>query len=132
MRVMGILIPMARVGRQMGWCKPGLDRKQRPTMLDIAWAAGLYEGEGSATARTGTVAITQNDRWVLERMALLFGGSITACRTPARKLTYQWKINGGRGRGFLMTIFTFLSPRRKEGVRLLLQASRARVNNLAA
>ena len=60
-----------------------------PTTLDIAWAAGIHEGEGwcgrtSANRKTGktstteTINIAQKDHWLLFRLKALFGGSIVS------------------------------------------------------
>ena len=86
--------------------------------MQIAWAAGLFEGEGSCTrARHGSqnVHLGQKDRWVCDRMKALFGGSIGERQMNGSPF-YEWHISGARARGFLMTMFTFLSPRRQEQV----------------
>jgi hypothetical protein len=86
-----------------------------PTDLDIAWAAGLWEGEGHCQARNKTqrVTISQNEVWVLERCRALFGGSI-GC-SEGRACSY-WNINGQRARDFLTAVWPWLSPRRREQV----------------
>lgn len=98
---------------------------ERPTMKDIAWAAGIFEGEGHAfvhrTRRgaTGQIVVTQKDRWILDRLKALFGGSVYVYTQGARDYTMSyWKLSGARGRGFLLTVFTWLSPRRRAQVRL--------------
>lgn len=94
-----------------------------PTVKDIAWAAGIFEGEGT-TKNTknggGTLlSVAQKERWILDRLRELFGGTVRAykqyCNGPGSEFrTYhRWDLGGPRGRGFLMTIYTFLSPRRK-------------------
>jgi len=113
---------VARVGR----CKRGLERTVKPTIRDIAWAAGIYEGEGHARADTGQrpcthVTVVQKDRWILDRLRQLFGGSI---HLNGRGM-HSWHISGTRARGFLMTIYGFLSLRRR------LQADRALASKLA-
>lgn len=77
------------------------------TVREIAWAAGIYEGEGNFS---GThVIIAQKDTWILHKLRNMFGfGTITKhgeCN--------GWVIAGGNARGFLLTIFSELSPRRK-------------------
>ena len=94
---------------------------------DIAWAAGVYEGEGTCYAptskcRTQTVSVTQKDSWLPYHLQELFGGWVyhytyKATETqPARDYFYR-KCTGPTAREFLMTIFKFLSPRRKEQVK---------------
>lgn len=97
---------------------------RHPTPLDIAWAAGIYEGEGYCKfkARTQHCRVCQNDRWILDRLRDLFGGAVS-CRT-AKSLgnpnihnpSYDWMLCGIRARGFLQTVFVLLSPRRKAQV----------------
>jgi hypothetical protein len=99
---------------------------EHPTMMDIGWAAGLYEGEGSVAKRQNApalmVTIPQVDRWILDRMARLFGGSVFfhsyaekregPSKGTIRKF-YRWFVNGPRAMAFMLTIYSFLSPRRK-------------------
>jgi hypothetical protein len=77
-------------------------------LRDITWAAGMYESEGSFS---GTQAVVvQKDPWVLHRLVRIFKfGSIR----PHGDNCYQWGISGENARGFLLTIFTELSPRRR-------------------
>jgi hypothetical protein len=114
---------MAKTGRKVGWMKPGLEARAHPSLLDIAWAAGVYEGEGTC-GRNSEVSVTQKDRWILERLQYLFGGHI--CKSGPSRTCSLWQISGSRGRGFLMTIFSFLSPRRKAQARLTLVRERER------
>jgi hypothetical protein len=86
---------------------------EHPTAIDIAWMAGIYEGEGCVQmhGRTPTVTVSQKDPWILFRLQRLVGGSV-------RHYSYthqfsNWTINGALARGFLMTIYNFLSPRRR-------------------
>lgn len=110
-----------RTGRPTGYVKPGLEATERPTALDIAWGAGIFEGEGNCSDRV--LQITQADTWILERLRALFGGSIQERsasvdrRTGQRYKCYHWSITGSRKRGFMMTIYKFLSPRRQEQIR---------------
>lgn len=84
-----------------------------PTPLDLAWASGIFEGEGSAVAdKTQRVTVPQKDRWLCDRFKRFFGGSVVA-----RRNLHEWRAYGARARGFLMTIYKFLSPRRKAQVR---------------
>jgi hypothetical protein len=85
-----------------------------PTMLDIAWAAGIYEGEGSIAA-SSSVTVTQKDPYLLRKLQDLFGGAIYS--NTNRRGAHAWCVSGTRARGFIYTIFTFLSPRRRRQVR---------------
>lgn len=105
---------------------PLLAAVAHPTSRDIAWAAGIFEGEGYCRFGTGSqaVLIGQKDGWVLERLQLFFGGSIGP---PRPNGVCGWLLTGARARGFLMTIYSFLSPRRQEQARRALQVQIPRV-----
>ena len=98
----------------------------RPAFADIAWAAGIYEGEGTLTMTrkprwfTFGVSICQKDPWILYKLQQLFGGSVLQ-RTPAQDGCFYWFAAGARGRGFVQTIFSFLSPRRKAKITEVIQ-----------
>jgi hypothetical protein len=105
------------------YTSPQVAATEHPTVRVIAWAAGFYEGEGSCQGVIGTLQkhstrchIGQKNRWPLDRMVALFGGRISegSCNNAP---FYDWQISGARARGFLMTIYSFLSPRRQEQVR---------------
>jgi hypothetical protein len=95
-----------------GRMRPGYDPVGHPVMKDIYWAAGIYEGEGSChySRRSIEALISQKDRWILEKFKFLFGGSIPP---PHKSGCSVWLLSGARARGFLMTIYSMLSPRRK-------------------
>lgn len=95
-----------------------IDQSQpvRPTLADIYWAAGIYEGEGSCQ-NTGSAVlhVTQKDQYILYRLQGFFGGSV---RPRGTRDIHRWILSGRRARGFLFTIFTMLSQRRRAQVRL--------------
>ena len=105
-------------GRQTGYCRPGLEAKGHPTLLDIAWAAGIYEGEGSVYSghkNSESLLVVQKDTWILYKLQYLFGGSISLnSHHGTRSPCSTWRLCGSRARGFLLTIFTWLSPRRRQ------------------
>lgn len=90
-----------------------------PTTFDIVWAAGIFEGEGSSRYSCGTTHVTvpQKDPWILYRFQEFFGGHISQRKTNN---IHTWSISGTRARGFLMTIYSFMSPRRKEQIKAAL------------
>ena len=96
-------------------------RQDIPTLLDITWAAGIYEGEGSALVakkqRSASISVPQKDDWLLLRLKRLFGGSIYR---NANRPCALWYITGARARGFATTIFSFLSPRRQTQIKRML------------
>ena len=56
------------------------------------------------------VSMNQRDPWVLHRLRELFGGSVS--KVKGRNL-YGWTIYGALADGFLMTIYSWLSPWRR-------------------
>ncbi len=103
-----------------------------PTIGDIRQAAGIYEGEGwcntqIATGHTGfQVGVGQKDRWLCDWMRERFGGAVGTYksykidRKELNGVMHTWRICGARARGFALTIFQFLSPRRKEQIKAAL------------
>lgn len=66
--------------------------------LEVAWAAGLFEGEGCFRHRSGTriaAFLNMTDRDVVERFARIVGhGTVRWRDMPApRKRLYTWEIN---------------------------------------
>jgi hypothetical protein len=92
-----------------------------PRVRDITWAAGFLEGEGSFknTVTTSQVRAAQVQREPLERLQALFGGSISLRhdKRPTNSPIYVWSVSGTRARGVLLTLFTLMSPKRKEQIR---------------
>ena len=114
--------PGVRKCGTLGYMKPGLEATKHPTLRDIVWAAGLFEGEGyvgGIRARTQQCGVGQKDRWVVDRFRAFFGGSISERQMNGSPF-YEWHTSGARARGFLMTMFSFLSPRRQEQVQACL------------
>jgi len=94
-----------------------------PTLMDIAWAAGIYEGEGHSIHRrkgaTTQVFVTQKDPFILYRFLQLFGGSIHVKKNKPSNV-WQWSVSGTRARGFVYTMYSLLSPRRRAQFKLAL------------
>lgn len=109
-------------GRQR-WIKSSIAPVEKPSVIDIAWAAGIFEGEGSISGSIGLgVHVVQKDRWLLDRFARLFGGSVSrrASENPRSGQpleVHHWRLSGVRAHGFALTVFSFLSPRRRAQVR---------------
>jgi len=98
--------------------KLGLDAVNAPSDLDIAWAAGIYEGEGSCVSSGSdsfTVSIAQKDPELLYRLRDFFGGSVKlyCVGKDGRFPIFHWRVCGDRGRVFLAAIYPFLTSRRK-------------------
>lgn len=94
---------------------------QRPTLRDLSWAAGFLEGEGSffKSNKSEYVQADQVQQEPLLRLKILFGGTI---RDPVSySPAFRWSISGPRARGVMLTLFTMLSPRRKEQIKRALR-----------
>jgi len=88
----------------------------------LGWAAGFYEGEGSAfyspTARAHRIVIGQVEREPLERMVQYFGGSIYAIPAHRQsKPSWRWQCYGARARGIMLTLYVLLSTKRQAQIR---------------
>jgi len=93
------------------------------TSRDIAWVAGLVEGEGcfSRTSSGIRLAITMTDRDVLERLAAYWAASIQPkAPAPRRKPAYTITLHGARAAAWMMTLYPLLLSRRQARVRALL------------
>lgn len=103
---------------------------------DVAWAAGLFEGEGSFCCyrvRNGVylrVSLQTTDRDVLERFAEIVAcGKITQIRPdprrPDAKTIFQWQAYGDDHFRDILTLFEDqLGQRRKQRAHELLSMPR--------
>lgn len=116
-----------------------------PTRVEIAWAAGLFEGEGTithTTARNNTtgkahrLSLESADLDVLERFVRVVGvGEAKLVRRtprPGRKPTWVWKVDGRRRcEPVLRLLLPHLGRRRAERAREALEEmSRMRPDRL--
>jgi len=69
-------------------------------------------GSVGAAARNFNVEITQKDNWMPEKLYRLFGGRLHWVNKQYGPIR-SWVVSGTRALGFLQTIFSFLSPRRR-------------------
>lgn len=92
-----------------------------PSLRQLFWAAGFLEGEGSFIRHqlTERVSSGQMQKEPLERLSSYFGGTIYQENVGARQ--YQWQVSGALARGVMMTLFSIMSPRRKNQIRAALQ-----------
>lgn len=101
------------------WTKPELNPVMIPTAIDVAWSAGVYEGEGHVRHRKNAAAlaqVTQKDPEILYKLRDWFGGSVrfARCKTiAADKQCYCWLACGDHARLFIALIYPFLSSRRR-------------------
>jgi len=98
---------------------------------NIAWLAGLLEGEGAFTICGGGVAIGLNmtDRDVVERSARMVKAPSVAVNNRHQinhKTCYRWTLCGNAAAGVMMTIFPFMGERRRARIKELLAYWRSR------
>jgi len=89
---------------------------EHPTTADIGWLAGIVEGEGYMryAGYTCQLEVVQKDDWLVWKLQNLFGGGVTTIQNKkTNKHYWKWIVTGPRARGIVMTIYKFLSPRRK-------------------
>ncbi len=70
----------------------------QPKPLDVAWAAGFIEGEGTFVCSHGRgirVKVVQVNREPLDKLQRLFGGKIYRQKTYGRwQRSFTWIVNG--------------------------------------
>lgn len=106
------------------------------SMTELAWLAGILEGEGCFLLTTKSksnlgypqIAVSMTDKDVMDRIALLLEASIYV-KEDKRKEHYkdQWtaRINGARAVSWMMTLYSFMGERRKAKIRQVLMEWRA-------
>jgi len=87
------------------------------TEAQVAWLAGIYEGEGSCsiqgTGRAFAVTITMTDGDIINRVFELTGiGSVRTFQRKEYKRCYIWAVSSINAVNFLETILEWLGERR--------------------
>lgn len=101
------------------------------TTPQIAWAAGLLEGEGcfKKSGASPSVVVAMTDRDAVDKIAALWGSEATVwTRRGPLKTPYFTAIYGGPAVGWMMTIYSFLGSRRQAKIRELIADWRSRKN----
>jgi len=93
--------------------------------LDIAWLAGILEGEGSfiqGKGSTPAIFLGMNDKDVVEKAAAIVGAKSiqTIQGTGNRSTHYRWQIGSTNAIQWCMTIYTLMGERRKARIRELI------------
>ncbi len=106
-----------------------------PDREDLAWAAGLFEGEGciymhpNHTVPTVRVEVTSTDLDVLEHFQQVVGfGTISphVRAKPHHKLPYKWRGSGHeRSQALVAMFWPWLGPRRRGRAAELLRTQHA-------
>lgn len=101
----------------------GVDTKAptlHPNLLNLAWAAGIFEGEGSVNSNGFSLQVYQKDPHILHQLRNWFGGSVRVRKNGTYEPIHTWTLCGARARGFAQSIFSFLSPRRRNQIKPLI------------
>lgn len=103
-----------------------------PSQTDIAWFAGLFEGEGTiiCSAKNVRIGIGMTDRDVIERVDRLFpsaAGIRREVRPPPRQPMYRWYISRqSLVREILTMILSYLGERRGAAARAAIESINSR------
>lgn len=113
----GHVFMRGKPGNSLGKEWPSTQKATRsPTLADLAWAAGFMEGEASFSK--GRIHVNQVNREPLHRLLAIFGGSFTKTRQRGNcKPISEWRASGARARGIAMTLYPFMSERRRGQIR---------------
>ena len=93
----------------------------------LYWTAGFLEGDGSflfSKARNVTVSAAQVQRWPLDKLQGMFGGSISIHHYPDRptwQSVHRWVLTGTKAAGLMMTLFSLMTVYRKEQIKKALE-----------
>ena len=101
--------------------KPEMAPTKAPTSIDVAWAAGFYDGEGNCrlagkTKRGFMASVVQKDPEALYRLRDWFGGKVKVRSADELYGSHVWDICGDHGRIFMALIYGYMSERRKKQI----------------
>lgn len=115
--------------------------------VDIAWLAGLVEGEGcigfykNGQHSSGheyhlpKLTINMTDKDVIQKAADLFGSKVNGPYNPGKnasgesyKQKFAVNVYGSRAIGWMMTLYPFLGSRRRAKAREVVQLWRENTN----
>lgn len=98
------------------------------TVKEIAWLAGLLEGEASFMLKRGNTIISMQmtDRDVMERAAAILGAKLgDYARKPKGKASYlpvyHLAIHGTKAIGWMMTLYGLMGERRRAKILQILK-----------
>lgn len=100
------------------------------TETEVAWLAGLLEGEGSfldappSSPRSPRLVVSMTDLDVIERVAKCFGVSYVKNdrRNPDRwKTCYVVKISGTRAMAMMKLLYPYMGQRRRQKIDEILE-----------
>ena len=89
--------------------------------IEVAWAAGLLEGEGSFVKRhvhSSAITCSSTDLDTLEKLASIFGGNIVKLkkRKSHWKDAWAWYVSGQKAYNVMGKILPFMMCRRSKQI----------------
>lgn len=97
-----------------------LDPAGEATPVEVAWAAGFLEGEGTFGRdgfRTFRVRASQNEREPLDRLVAVFGGLVSHRHPPSKpRAIFEWAASGSRAVEVMEAIYPHMSTRRRRQI----------------
>ena len=110
-----------------------IPRKVTPTLTDIGWLAGILEGEGSfeVQATCARLRVSQNGMWLPLRIQQLVGGKVVQGTRSFNSTddVYVWRCSSDRALGIMLTVYPFLSPRRRAKILEIVEIVTQRLAN---
>lgn len=114
----------------------GMATRNATSIVDLAWAAGFLEGEGSFGINGGSARVTaaQVQKEPLDRMHRLFGGHLWLKQPNGvgNQPIWVWYVNSRRSAAVMMTLYSFMSPKRKLEIEFALSEWRSARNMKSA
>jgi hypothetical protein len=96
------------------------------SITNIAWLAGLWEGEGCFSrtdARSIRMQLSMTDEDVVRKAALLMGVKVLGpYAKPGLKPFWKMSFGSAKAAGWMMTLYSFLGERRRASVEEALRA----------
>ena len=102
----------------------------RTLLLDIAWLAGILEGEGCFKIQTSggykgsiCIATQMSDEDTVKKIATIMQGTLWGPHGPygvSKLQTYQTAVFGSKAAAWMMTVFPFMGVRRQTKIKELL------------
>lgn len=101
-------------------------------VIDIAWLAGIIEGEGSFAIAKGSplISVQMTDLDVIHRIAELFGTQTQSFSRPRGrtksggeyKPVYTIRVHGVRAIQWMMTLYSLMGERRQAKIRAIVKS----------
>lgn len=101
-------------------------------LIDLAWAGGLFEGEGCFSAQKAyaspRAAVKMTDEDIIRKFHAIVGiGTVCIERNGRFKPTWNWQVQSFHDTQFVAALlWRFLGPRRKAAIKRVLQGYLAR------